>query len=127
MDEELNKKIQEIIEAQSNYVLNESSATQSQFDNLVFPMIRKVFPQMIAHNIVPVSPLGGGLPGEEIRRIDTELRRENREGKIESLVEGKEYVEKKRQDHPDWIEPEGPKASLLHFDYSYNSGTISTI
>lgn len=127
MDEDLNRKIQEIIEAQSNHLINQSSPTQSQFDNLVFPMIRKVFPQMVAHNVVPVSPLGGGLPGEEVRRIDTELKQENREGKIESIVEGKEYVEKTRQDHPDWIEPDGPKAGLLYLDYSYNSGTNSTI
>ena len=127
MDEELNKKIQEIIEAQSNYVLNESSATQSQFDNSLLPIAIKVAAQTIALNMVPVSPMDGGLPGEEIRRIDTELKQENREGKIGSIIEGKEYVEKTRQDHPDWVEPEGPKASLLYFDWSYNSGTNSTI
>ncbi len=101
--------------------------TQSEsFHTTVFPTIKRVFAQTLSQNIVPVQPMGGGNSGEEINKIDREVKEQNREGKIESIVSGKEYKEMKREDHPDYVKSDGPNGMLFYLDFVYNDPQSAT-
>jgi hypothetical protein len=103
--------------------LNATQSTTDSFNSVVFPTIKRVFAQTIATNIVPVQPMGGGNNGEELNRIRREIKEENRENKIESLIEDKAYVEKTITDHPDYIPSEGPSGQLFYLDFTYGTGS----
>jgi hypothetical protein len=63
----------------------------------------------------------GGISKEERERIEAEIKQENRDSKIDALVEGTEYNEKEVEEHPDY--KPGSGGQLLYFDYTYNSST----
>lgn len=94
------------------------SNTDSEFPSLL-PRAMKITAQTIGMDIVPVQPLSaplmGGMSQEERERIEAEVKGENRDGKIDALIEGKEYTEKKVEDHPDYKEGGG----LFYIDYTY--------
>ena len=86
---------------EQNSLLSQSySNSQSQFPSLL-PMATKVDSQTVGLDLVSVHPIGGNSQ-EEIDRINAEIKAENREGKIESILEDKEYKEKTIEDHPDY-------------------------
>jgi hypothetical protein len=85
-------------------------------ESIAFPLITRVTTKTISMDLVSVSPLGNS--SEEMERISSEIKTDNRDGKISSVLEGKEYVEKKVQDHPDY---KGPTAKLHYLDYVYGS------
>lgn len=99
--------------------------TEESFPSLL-PIAIRVASKTIALDLVSVSPIGGGNSGDEIRKIDAELKSDNRDGKIESIIEGTEYVEKTREDHPDYIKPKGPSGELFYLDYQYGSTSSTT-
>ena len=77
---------------------------------------------------VAATTIGGGMSKEERERIEAEVKSENRDGKIESLIEGTEYVEKKLEEHPDYrpdvdlvpVQPmSAPIGHLFYIDYKY--------
>jgi hypothetical protein len=92
------------------------SNTDSEFPSLL-PMAMKISAQTIGMDIVPVQPMSAPLMGmsqEEIERIEAEVKGENRDGKIDALIEGKEYTEKKVEEHPDY-----KTGGLFYIDYTY--------
>jgi len=90
-------------------------------DLQLLPVAMKLASKTIGLDIVSVQPLsapmGMGNSSEELERIKAEVKSKNREGKIESVLEGKEYKEKSIKDHPDYKE-----GGLFYLDYNYNSG-----
>lgn len=106
-----NNKIEQISE----------SNTDNEFPSLL-PIAMKISSQTIGLDIVSVKPMTGpgGMSQEERERIEAEVKGENRDGKIDALIEGKEYTEKKVEDHPDY---KSGGSQLLYFDYTYNSST----
>jgi len=94
-----------------------------QFPSLL-PMSMKIAAQTIGMDLVSVQPMKGpgGTSKEEMDRIEAEIKAENRDSKIDSVIEGSEYVEKKIEDHPDY---NGPSIGLLYFDYKYGGSTSS--
>jgi len=97
------------------------------FESTLLPMAMKVAAQTIGMDLVSVVPLGGGNNDEELNKIDAEIKQENRDGKIDAIVEGSDYVEKTREDHPDYRKGEGPTGQLFYMDFSYGSITQSSI
>ena len=92
----------------------------------ILPMAMKLSAQTIGMDLVSVSPLPGpGMSTEKYKEIEAEIKQENRDNKIDSLVEGKEYVEKKIEDHPDFVP--GPKIDLLYMDFVYGSSSNASI
>jgi hypothetical protein len=59
-----------------------------------------------------------GMSQEEIERIEAEVKGENRDGKIDALIEGKEYTEKKVEEHPDY-----KTGGLFYIDYTYGDNS----
>ena len=107
-----NNKIEQILE----------SNTDNEFPSLL-PIAMKISAQTIGLDLVGVQPMTGpgGMSQEERERIEAEVKGENRDGKIDALIEGKEYTEKKVEDHPDY---KSGGSQLFYLDYTYgdNSG-----
>ena len=107
--------LSQLAKNQSNQILEE---TNTEEFNSLFPVAMKIAAQTIGQDLVSVKPMSHpGMSLEEIDRINAEIKRENRDGKIDAIVEGKDYKEVKPEDHPDWRT--GPKGSLFYFDYQY--------
>jgi hypothetical protein len=96
-------------------------------NNILFPMAKRIFAQTIGQDLVSVQPMGGGNSGDEMKKIKQEVKIENRDRKIDALVEGKEFNEMKTEDHPDYIKPKGPIGQLFYMDMVYGSTNSTTI
>lgn len=106
----------QLAENQSNHILEENTKA-SEFPTLL-PMAMKVAAQTIGQNLVSVQPMShSGMSQEEIDRINAEIKKENRDSKIDAIVEGKDYKELKPEQHPDW--KSGPVGNLFYLDYKY--------
>lgn len=90
--------------------------TQPSFDNTLLPLSIKIASQTIATDLVAVQPMG--VSGNKLDEIKKEVKTENRERKIDSLIEGKEFEEMRVEDHPDYS---GPKIDLMYLDFQYNA------
>jgi hypothetical protein len=92
-------------------------ASDTEFPSLL-PMAMKVASKTVELNLVSVQPLASpGMSQEEVDRINNEIKKENRDGKIDALIEGKDYKEMKPEEHPDW--KPGPKGHLFYMDFKY--------
>jgi hypothetical protein len=109
--------ISQLAENQSNHILEETKS--EEFPSL-FPMAMKIAAQTIGQDLVSVQPMAGpgGMSKEERERIEAEIKQKNRDGKIDSLIEGTEYKEEKVEEHPDYKPGDSP---LFYMDYTYGS------
>ena len=103
-----------------------SNTTTEDFPTLL-PMAMKVSAQTIGTDLVTVAPIGGGNSGPEMESIRQDIKIENRDRKIESIVEDKEFEEMKVEDHPDYIKPKGPLGQLFYLDFQYGGTESNTI
>lgn len=103
-----------------------SNTTTEDFQTLL-PMAMKVSAQTIGTDLVSVAPIGGGNSGPEMESIRQDVKIENRDRKIESIVEDKEFEEMKVEDHPDYIKPKGPLGQLFYLDFQYGGTESNTI
>ena len=89
----------------------------------LFPVAMKIVSQTIGQDLVSVQPMNGpsGMSKEEKERIESEIKQNNRDGKIDSLIEETEYKEEKLEQHPDY--KHGGGGQLFYMDYTYNSPT----
>lgn len=95
------------------------SDTTTEFTSIL-PMAMKVSSKTIGMDIVSVQPLASpGMSQEEVDRINNEIKKENRDGKIDALIEGKDFKEMKPEEHPDW--KPGPTGQLFYMDFKYGS------
>jgi hypothetical protein len=109
--------------------VNNISATQSEsidFGVSLLPVAMKIAAQTIGNNLVSVKPMDLGLSAEEVARIESEVKQENRDGKIDSIIDDTEYVERKKEDHPDWKNGGRPHVQLLYIDYKFGSTQSTT-
>ena len=104
----------------------ESNTTTGDFPTLL-PIAMKVSAQTIGTDLVSVAPIGGGNSGSEMESIRQDVKIENRDRKIESIVEDKEFEEMKVEDHPDYIKPKGPSGQLFYLDFQYGGTESNTI
>ncbi len=111
--------LSQLAENQSNRILEEENKTE-ELPSL-FPMAMKISAKTIGMDLVSVQPMTGpgGMSEEERKRIEAEVKQENRDSKIDALVEGTEYNEKKVEDHPDYRPGSG--GQLFYMDYTYGS------
>jgi hypothetical protein len=115
--------LSQLAENQSKQILEENTLA-SEDSNIEFPsllpMAMKVASKTIGLDLVSVQPLASPVMSqEEIDRINNEVKKENRDGKIDSLIEGKDFKEMKPEEHPDW--KPGPVGSLMYMDFKYGS------
>ena len=103
-----------------------SNTTTEDFQTLL-PIAMKVSAQTIGTDLVSVAPIGGGNTSDKLKEIREDVKIENRDRKIESIVEDKEFEEMKVEDHPDYIKPKGPSGQLFYLDFQYGGTESNTI
>ena len=103
-----------------------SNTTTEDFPTLL-PIAMKVSAQTIGTDLVSVAPIGGGNTSDKLKEIREDVKIENRDRKIESIVEDKEFEEMKVEDHPDYIKPKGPSGQLFYLDFIYGGTESNTI
>ena len=96
---------------------NTLASDTTEFPSLL-PMAMKVASKTIGMDLVNIKPLASpGMSQEEVDRINNEVKKENRDSKIDALIEGKDFKEMKPEEHQDC--KEGPIGSLLYLDFKY--------
>lgn len=102
---------------------DEHSLADSDFPSLL-PLAMKVSAQTIGQNLVSVQPMNS-MPNDELERIITRIKQENRQAKIDSIVEEREFIEKQLEQDEEYQELctkyEGPKATLMYLDFKYGT------
>jgi hypothetical protein len=107
----------QLAENQSNQILEETKT--EEFPSLL-PMAMKVAAKTIAMDLCFASK-------EEIDDVKSRVNSENRDGKIEAIVEGGEFTEKKLEDDEEYKElmkkgvtpMSAPSGTLFYLDYKY--------
>lgn len=116
------------LHATNEIVTTPDSIITSQPDyGSLLPIAMRVVAQTIGQDLVSVAPIGGGNSGDEMKKIKQEVKIENRDRKIDALVEGKDFEEMKTEDHPDYIKPSGPSGHLFYMDFVYGATNSTTI
>ena len=115
--------ISQLAENQSKQILEEntlaSEESNTEFTSIL-PISMKVAAKTIGFDLVSVQPLARpGMSQEEVDRINNEVKKENRDGKIDALIEGKDFKEMKPEEHPDWRP--GPIGHLFYSDFKYGT------
>jgi hypothetical protein len=109
--------LSQLAENQSNHILEETKT--EEFQSLL-PMAMKVAAKTIAMDLCFASK-------EEIDEVKKKVQSENRDGKIEAVIEGGEFTEKKLEDDEDYKElmkkgvspMSAPSGTLFYLDYKY--------
>lgn len=102
---------------------NEAKIEESSNDfPSLFPIAMKIAAKTIGQDLVTVAPIGGGNSRDEIKKIKQEVKIENRDRKINAVIEGEEYKEMKPEDHPDYKESKGPSGQIFYLDFKYGEG-----
>ena len=98
-----------------------STETTSNDFPSIFPMAKKIVAQTIGLDLVTVKPMNssGGTSEETMMRIKAEVKAENRQRKIDNLLEGEEYKEMYITEHEDY----SLNGSLLYVDFVYGDST----
>ena len=98
---------------------NTLASDTTEFPSLL-PIAMQVASKTVGLDLVSVQPLASpSMSQEEVDRINNEVKKENRDGKIDSLIDGKDFKEIKPEEHPDW--KSGPVGSLMYMDFKYGT------
>ncbi len=115
--------LSQLAENQSNHILEENTlateTTSPDFPSLL-PMAMKVAAKTISMDLCFASQ-------EEIDQVKNKVQSENRDGKIEAIIEGGEFTEKKLEDDEEYKElmKKGvtplptPSGNLFYLDFKY--------
>jgi hypothetical protein len=97
----------------TNGLINNNNDTlENSFGDFIFPMVR-ISAQTIGMNLVNVQP----MTMEPSDKVKNEVKSINRERKIESIIDDREFKEMKFEDHPDY---KGyPEGKIFYMDYKY--------
>ena len=107
----------QLAENQSNHILEETKS--EEFPSLL-PIAMKVAAKTIAMDLCFASK-------EEIDDVKSRVNSENRDGKIEAIIEGGEFTEKKLEDDEEYKElmkkgvtpMPAPSGTLFYLDFKY--------
>lgn len=102
-----------------------SEDTTSDFPSLL-PIVMRVAAKTIGQDI------GGFASKEEIDSVKNRITQENRDGKIESIIDDKPFTEKKLEEDQEYKElmrkgvtpMSGPSGQLFYLDFKYGTASI---
>ena len=102
-----------------------SEGTTSDFPSLL-PIAMRVAAKTIGQDI------GGFASKEEIDSVKNRITQENRDGKIESIIDDKPFTEKKLEEDQEYKElmrkgvtpMSGPSGQLFYLDFKYGTASI---
>lgn len=109
--------LSQLAENQSNHILEE---TKSEDFPSLLPIAMKVAARTISNDLIFASK-------DEIDEVKKKVQSENRDGKIEAIIEGGEFTEKKLEDDEEYKElmkkgvtpMSAPSGTLFYLDYKY--------
>jgi len=109
--------LSQLAENQSNQILEETKT--EEFPSLL-PIAMRVAAKTISNDLIFASQ-------EEINQVKKKVQSENRDGKIEAIIEDKEFTEKKLEDDEEYkelmkkgVKPmSAPSGTLFYLDYKY--------
>ena len=112
--------LSQLAENQSNDIIRENTQV-TEFPSLL-PTAMKVASRTMSNDLIFASQ-------EEIDKVKKKVQSENRDGKIQSITEDIEYVEKKLEDDQEYkdlmkkgVSPlSAPSGVLFYLDYKYES------
>ena len=122
--------LSQLAENQSNQILEENTlateTTSPEFPSLL-PIAMKVAARTISNDLIFASK-------EEIDDVKSRIQSENRDGKIEAIVEGGEFTEKKLEDDEEYKElmkkgvtpMSAPSGTLFYLDFKYGDESSKT-
>ena len=118
----------EYAEMHSNNEVEKNTLSTDKTSNdfpSIFPIAKKIVAQTIGLDLVSVQPMNspGGTSEETMERIKAEVKAENRQRKIDNILEGEEYKEMDITEHEDY---NGPTGDLLYMDFVYGGSTQSS-
>lgn len=110
--------LSQLAENQSNEILREN--TQSSEFLTLLPLAIQVAAKTISNDLIFASK-------EEIDEVRKKVQSENRDGKIDAIIEGGEFIEKKLEDDEEYKElmkkgvtpMSAPSGSLFYLDFKY--------
>ena len=116
----MNKPTQEEIMKKWTTALGSIEETKSEEFPSLLPIAMKVAAKTIAMDLCFSSK-------EEIDAVKSRIQSDNRDGKIEAIVEGGEFTEKKLEDDEEYKElmkkgvtpMSAPSGTLFYLDYKY--------
>ena len=109
----------------SNQIVEETKT--EEFPSLL-PMAMKLSSKLMSNEIIGFSSK------EEIDAVKSRVQSDNRDGKIEAIVEGGEFTEKKLEDDEEYEElmkkrvtpMSDPSGTLFYLDYKYGDESSKT-
>lgn len=110
--------LSQLAENQSNEILRENTQS-SEFPSLL-PIAMQVSAKTISNDLIFASK-------EEIDEVKKKVQSENRDGKIDAIIEGVEFTEKKLEDDEEYKElmkkgvtpMSAPSGNLFYLDFKY--------
>ncbi len=111
--------LSQLAENQSNQILEETKT--EEFPTLL-PTAMKIAARTISNDLIFASQ-------KEIDEVKKKVQSENRDGKIEAIIEGGEFVEKKLEDDEEYqqlmkkgVTPlSAPTGQLFYLDFKYGN------
>lgn len=102
----------------------EENTNSNEVFKSIMPMVMRVASKTIGQDIGEFSTK------EEIDEVKNRILQENRDGKIESIIEDKKFTEKKLEDDEEYkklikkgVTPmSAPSGSLFYLDFKYGDG-----
>lgn len=88
----------------------------------ILPIAIRVAAKTFTQDLVSVSPMKGSIPTEKVNEIKNRLKSENRSSKLDSIIDDKDYIEKKLEDDSEFKElkkESGFKGNLFYMDFKY--------
>jgi hypothetical protein len=113
--------LSQLVENQSNQIVEETKT--EEFTSLL-PTAMKIAAKTISNDLIFASK-------KEIDQVKNKVQSENRDGKIEAIIEGVEFVEKKLEDDEEYkklmkkgVTPlSAPTGQLFYLDFKYGDET----
>jgi hypothetical protein len=121
----------QLAENQSNEILKENTTANSN-TSIEFPSLLPIAMKIAAKTIG--SEIGGFASKQEIDEVKSRVTQENRDGKLDSILEDKPFTEKRLEDDEEYKElmkkgvtpMSAPSGNLFYLDFQYGK-TSSTI
>lgn len=89
----------------------------------LLPTVMKVAAKTIGQDLVYVKPMDS-IPTEDLERIITRIKQENRQEKIDYILDEREFIENELENDKEYqelCEKYNPKGTLMYLDYKYGS------
>ena len=100
--------------------------SESEFDGILLPIAKQVFAKTLS------SDIAGFATKEEIDEVKSRVIRENRDGKLGSIIDDEPFTEQKLENDPEYKElmsrgvspMSTPSSKLFYLDFQYGTASF---